>query len=97
MDEKEQLEFDILFAGITRPAMLFGVTLDFALANGFTAAMILIGSGNPLFLLMIIPIHAIGFVVCLNDPRFFSVIKCWLINMSRCPNRWFWGKPTYNP
>jgi type IV secretion system protein VirB3 len=96
-DQEQELETDVLFAGATRPAMIFGASFDFAIINVFTAAMALIATGNPLYMLMALPIHAIGFIVCLNDPQFFSVMKCWIILISTCPNRWFWGKSTYNP
>lgn len=97
MAETQELEVDALFAGATRPAMLWGVSFDFAVINGFTAAMVLIATGNPFYMLWAIPIHAFGYIVCLNDPQIFSVMKSWIILVSTCPNRWFWGKSTYNP
>jgi len=96
-NNEEALELDILFLGATRPAMMFGVTFDYMIINGFGTSMIFLASGNPLYFLLAIPGHILGFLVCLKDPRTFGVVFTWITTTSKCPNRLFWKGSTYTP
>jgi type IV secretion system protein VirB3 len=42
-------------------------------------------------------VHAIGYVGCVREPRFFDL---WIIKLSRCPRVktfWFWQANVYQP
>jgi len=97
MNEPETLETDILFAGATRPAMLYGVTYAFAIINGMFALMVFLAVANPFYIAIAIPGHLIGYLMCMNDPRRFEVFFVWLVTMAKCRNRMFWKSSTYTP
>jgi len=92
-----EIDIDPLFAGATRPAMLFGVTYEFCVVNGLLVTLIFLSSGNPLYMLLVLPIHAFGYMVSLKEPRIFTLFFTWAVTMSKCRNRRFWGKSTYTP
>jgi len=96
-DDKDFFEVDLLFAGATRPAMMFGVTFDYLIISGMVTAMFFLGTGNLLYMLMIVPMHALGVLVCANDPRNITVFISWMTVMAKCRNRMFWGSSTYIP
>lgn len=68
---------DPLFAALTRPAMAFGVALEGLIVGIGFVAVIFIGSGSLLTLLLYIPIHATMYVMCLKNPRCFRIL--WLM------------------
>ena len=72
-NEPVELELDPLFAGITRPAMIFGASFEFAVLNGMFSAMVFLATGKPWYILIAIPLHAIGYLVCMKEPRQFGL------------------------
>ncbi len=95
--EPVELDFDPLFAGITRPAMIFGASFEFAILNGMIAAMVFLATGKPWYILVVIPGHAFGYLMCMHEPRRFGILFKWLHTVAKCRNRMFWGKSTYVP
>lgn len=95
--EEVELDNDPLFAGVTRPAMIFGASFEFAILNGFFAAFVFLATGKPWYLFVVLPGHAFGYVMCLNEPRRFGILFKWLNTVAKCRNRMFWGKSTYLP
>lgn len=94
----EELELDPLFVGATRPAMIWGVTHEFAVIGGMLVSIFFLNTGNPLNLFIYVPIHILGYLICLKDPRKINVILGSLKCYSKCQNRFFWGwKSTYTP
>ena len=96
-NHSEQLENDPLFLGITRPAMIYGVSFEFAVINGFFAAIVFLAVGKPWYLLVAVPGHMLGYLMCMSEPRRFGIVFTWLNTMSKCRNRMFWGGSTYTP
>lgn len=88
---------DPVFLGLTRPAMLFGVTQSFFVINavlcmtGFLAS----GSFTPLFIGGPL-LHGLGYLACLRDPRTFDI---WFVRSRflKCLNRAYWGANSYDP
>ena len=78
---------DKLFVGITRPAMKWGVTMDAIIVGGMLASIGLIGTGNPLALLVYIPVHGAMFLMCLKDPNIISLYKLALITKGKATLR----------
>lgn len=66
---------DKLFVGVTRPAMKWGVTMDAIIVGGMLASIGLIGTGNPLALLLYLPVHGAMFLVCMKDPNIISLYR----------------------
>ena len=85
-----------LFVGLTLPAMILGVTMDFF---GIAATIMLCGFilfSSPVFILVYIPVHVFGAAMCAHDSSFFRVITKNLM-CNRIPNFNYWGCQSYDP
>ncbi len=68
---------DTLFAGVTRPAMAFGVTYSAMLANAMVTVELFLLTRNLLWLLVCVPVHGVFWLLCLSEPRFFDLGLLW--------------------
>ncbi len=91
------LQSDPIFSALTRPQMIGGVTYTWAVFNLIvTLEGFLITRSFWVFLLAL-ALHGIGYVGCINEPRFFDL---WITRLSRCPrvpNHGFWRANAYRP
>ncbi len=89
---------DVLFAGVTRPAMAFGVTYSALLANGVVTVELFLLTRNLLWLLACVPVHGVFWLLCLSEPRFFDLALLW--GRTRGPgllgNRGVWHAQGYS-
>jgi len=93
----DTLDRDILFVGLTRPQMLFGVTYGFLVANAIVTTELFLLFKSPWILLVSLAVHAVGWIACFRDPRFFEL---WVVKIQRCPrvaNRRIWHCNSYRP
>jgi type IV secretion system protein VirB3 len=97
MEDKESITIDFLFKGLTRPPMKWGVTFEFLFFNGFITDLCFLASRSLGMLLICIPIHIIGVMVCIKEPRAFEPFYKWLLTAGRVKNRLFWKSSTYDP
>lgn len=88
---------DPLFQGVTRPAMLMGVTYEAFVFNFLFTALMFLGSGRLMLLLVCIPVHLVCYVVCTQDVRFFGMVHLWLRTSGRNRNRPFWQANALSP
>ena len=88
---------DILFVGATRPPMIMGVTLEAFIVNGMVSAITFLAMGNPLYLFIAAPIHALAYLICLEEPRRFLLLALKLKCMGGQRNRWHWRCNSYSP
>ena len=89
---------DVLFVGITRPAMALGVTYGAALANGMVTVELFLLTRNLLALLVCLPIHGILWILCAVEPRFFELLLQHLRTRSgKRASRIVWRATTYAP
>lgn len=71
-----RLQTDMLFQGLTRPAMIAGVSYTYVVINGLVNMLAFVNSKNFLILFVIAPIiHGVGFFVCRNEPRAIEMFK----------------------
>lgn len=71
-----------VFVALTRPQMLAGVTYNFFVANAiFTTELFLIFRSAWVVAGALIA-HLAGALLCLHEPRFFTL---WITRVSRCP------------
>jgi type IV secretion system protein VirB3 len=88
---------DPVYLGLTRPAMLCGVTQSFFVINAALCMIGFLGTGSFLPLLLGAPLlHGIGYLACLRDARTFDI---WLVKARflRCLNRAHWLANSYDP
>ena len=94
-----RLKADPLYQGLTRPAMLAGVTYNYFLINMMVSMVTFINTNNVLALLVAAPIiHLIGYYICLKEPRFLELIIMRYGRCMKCRNRIFHGfTNSYDP
>jgi type IV secretion system protein VirB3 len=88
---------DPLFLGLTRPAMLFGVTQSFFVINAMVCMTAFLGTGSFLPLFIGAPLlHGVGYLACLRDARTFDI---WFAKARflQCRNRHYWLANSYDP
>jgi len=92
-----RLDSDPIFSALTRPQMVAGVTYSYAVFNLIVTIEAFLITKSFWALLAAAVIHAIGYVGCLHEPRFFDL---WITRVSRCPrvrNYRFWSANAYRP
>lgn len=94
-----QLTADPLFVGATRPPMRWGVTYTALLANLVLTLEAFLVTRNLLTLLIALPVHGVGALLCARDARFFELAL--LSARTRLPawfgNRLLWQAVSYSP
>ena len=92
-----RLASDPVFAALTRPQMIGGVTYAYAVFNLIVTVEAFLISRSFWALVLALVLHAIGYVGCLREPRFFDL---WLTRVGRCPrvrNHKIWRCNSYRP
>ena len=87
---------DPIFAALTRPQMIGGVTYSFAVFNLILTVEVFLITKSFWTPLVAIAVHLVGYLGCLREPRFFEL---WITRVSRCPrvaNYRFWGANSYS-
>lgn len=86
---------DPIFAALTRPQMIGGVTYSYAVFNLIVTVEAFLITKSFWVLPAALIVHLVGYVGCLSEPRFFDI---WITRVSRCPrvrNHSFWGANSY--
>ncbi|WP_269716707.1 type IV secretion system protein VirB3 [Caulobacter sp. NIBR2454] len=92
-----QLVSDPVFAALTRPQMLGGVTYSYAVLNLIVTVEAFLITRSFWALGLAAVMHVVGYVACAREPRFFDL---WIVRASRCPrvrNHRFWSANSYAP
>ena len=74
LDHRPQLTKDLLFVGVTRPPMRWGVTYTALLANLIFTLETFLLTKNLLLLGLALPIHGLQSLLCARDPRVFDLL-----------------------
>jgi len=93
---QEEIDVHPIYAGMTRPPMFLGITLDYLMLTGLSTIVSFMLTNSAQFLLLYIPLHVIGWIGCKMDPNFFRVIMKKTICYS-VPNKRLWGCQSYEP
>ena len=92
-----RLASDPVFAALTRPQMIAGVTYSYAVFNLIVTVEAFLISKSFWALGLALAVHAVGYLGCLREPRFFDL---WITRLSCAPrvrNFWFWRANAYRP
>ena len=92
---------DPLFLGLTRPAMIWGISYEAFIVCMMTSIMVFLGVGNPFYMLVYVPMHAVCYAICMRDPRAFRLLALWVQTKGKSNSRNDWGgtstsSPFYN-
>jgi len=92
------LTVDVLFVGMTRPAMRWGVSFSALLANGVFTMNLFLFSSNLLVLLICLPVHGVSVLLCARDARIFDLLALWARTgmASVFRNRRLWRGSSYS-
>lgn len=94
---KNELSVDPLFVGLTRPPMIFGVTIEYAMLNFMISIILFIQDVNIYILFIALITHAVGYILCFKEPRFMNIYINYLNKCNQCPNRSFYCANSYKP
>ena len=72
--DNRRVERDALVVGMTRPLMMFGVTYSYFIIEAMGATVLFLMGNNLLYLLIVIPLHVLGVLLCKWDARFFDIL-----------------------
>ena len=92
-----RLQSDPIFSALTRPQMFGGVTYGYAVFNLILTLEIFLITRSFWTLAFAGMVHAVGYLGCLREPRFFDL---WIARLRHCPrvrNFWFWQSNAYSP
>ncbi|MCE2992744.1 MAG: VirB3 family type IV secretion system protein [Alphaproteobacteria bacterium] len=97
MSDDNKVTTDPLFVGLTRPPMLFGVSYLFALFNGFVCMIGYIIATDFRFLMLMFPIHMLGYYLCAKEPLFIELFRIRATKCMKSRNRFYHGANSYDP
>lgn len=90
------IQTDQLFKGLTRPAMLFGVSYMFAILNVLICMVAFINLNDLRIFLLLIGIHGLGYIASAKEPLFIELFMVKLGRCSKCINRLYHGANSYD-
>lgn len=90
------LRKDPLFVGLTRPTMIFGVSLSYAMLNIMICVVAFIQDPGIKILLIAGAVHLLGYILCFKEPRFMEIYLNKASKCNKCPNKGFYGANSYN-
>lgn len=90
-----KLESDPLFVGLTRPTMIFGVSIQFAMLNMMLSVIIFIQKPGIIIIFIAGIVHLIGYLLCFKEPRFMELYLNKSGKCNQCSNRAFYGANSY--
>ena len=88
---------DPLFKGLTRPAMMLGVTYSALVMNMMISLVLFLALNELVWLLLMIPIHGVMYVICRWDVRFFDILTVYLKTKGGDATRSLFKASSYRP
>jgi len=94
-----RLQSDPLFQGLTRPAMIFGVSYMYFVINAVICMVLFINLQDFKIILMVAPaVHLLGYIICLKEPRAIELVLIKVAKGYKCVNRGYHGfTNSYDP
>jgi len=87
---------DPLFVGLTRPTMIFGVSIQYGMLNMIISAVAFIQTSGIYIIFIAAVMHLIGYILCFKEPRFMQIYLNKAAKCNQCTNRSFYGANSYN-
>ena len=85
------VDVDTLFAGLTRPPMVFGVTYTYVMVNMMISMIYFVMRSDFKVVLVAGSIHALAYTICLNEPLLIEMFINKQSNFMRCKNKTAFG------
>jgi type IV secretion system protein VirB3 len=90
------LNNDPLFVGLTRPTLIFGVSIQYAMLNMIISGIYFIQTSSIKIIFVAIIVHIIGYILCFKEPRFMELYIMKFSNFNKCPNKSYYGANSYD-
>ena len=90
-----KLASDPLFVGLTRPTMIFGVSIQFAMLNMMVSVMAFIQAPSIKIIFIAGVMHLVGYILCFKEPRFMELYLNKAGRCNQCSNKSFYGANSY--
>jgi type IV secretion system protein VirB3 len=91
------LRADPLFVGLTRPSMIFGVSIQYAMLNLMISVTIFIQKSSIYIIFIAAAVHLVGYILCFKDPRFMELYLNYSGKCNQCYNKSLYGANSYIP
>jgi type IV secretion system protein VirB3 len=78
---------DLLFGGLTRPPMVFGVTYTYVLVNMMISMIYFVMRSDFKVVILALGIHGIAYAICLKEPLLIELFINKQANFSKCRNK----------
>jgi type IV secretion system protein VirB3 len=89
------LSSDPLFVGLTRPTLILGVSIYYAMLNMMVCVVWFINTSNIKIIPIAFAIHMVGYILCFKEPRFMELYINKLSRCNQCPNKSYYGANSY--
>jgi len=86
-----ELEVDMVFLGLARPSMLFGVSYTVAIANFLTCMMYFVMTSDLRGFLALPMIHGLAYFMSQREPLFLELFMIKQQKCNRCKNKIYHG------
>lgn len=96
-EDNAKLRKDLLFVALTRVPTIMGIPYVAFVLEMMFASLMIIMVGKPLYMLSVVPVHAVLYLISAKDPGIFSEMEIWLKTSGRCLNKRFWGATSFSP
>jgi type IV secretion system protein VirB3 len=90
------LKADPLFIGLTRPTMIFGVSIQYVMLNMMICVVLFIQTSEIGIIFVALIVHLIGYLLCFKEPRFMELYLNKGSKCNQCPNKSFYGSNSYS-
>lgn len=96
MSDSDSLSSDPLFVGLTRPTLIFGVSVQYAMVNMMVSVVYFIQTSSFKILPIAAIIHFVGYILCFKEPRFMELYLNKMGKCNKCPNKGYYGANSYS-
>jgi len=96
-DGAQDVYTDELFVGLTRPTTIWGIPYTAFVVEFMATTLVFLAVGNPLYLLLAVPIHGVLYAISASNPKAFDALYMWFKTIGRCRNTHFWGAASFAP
>jgi len=92
------VKLDPLFLGLTRPAMILGVSFSYFIVNSLFGVMYFIMTSSFKIVPVTVLIHIFGMLLAKKEPLAVDMFLVKMQKFNRCPNRLYHGnRNSYDP
>lgn len=86
-----EITASVLFQGLARPPMLFGVTLNILIANSMVHGILFVGLGKMWPIISAITVHIVARIMCAFEPNCVSIFSRYVmsIKINKAKNKFY--------